>query len=164
MIDCPVGQFQLPDGQLIRIKLEVDTNPPGKFNTEVRPRLNPLPFTVTLFTPDSLFAGKIHALLYRNWKTRVKGRDYFDFQWYLKNRIPVNLTHLRERMVQTGKWDASDTLTLPALKSLLDQHFSGIDFKQAAQEVIPFLTDPRETELWSAEWFSSITREYLTSV
>lgn len=73
---------QIPPGQVIRIKLEVDTEPPGGFATEGRYLLQPLPFSVRSYTLPDLFAGKMHALFCRRWKNRVKGRDWYDLVWY----------------------------------------------------------------------------------
>jgi hypothetical protein len=65
------------------IKLELDTTPPPLASTEVKTHLLPTPFQVRLYDLPSLFAGKLHAMLFRDWKSRVKGRDFYDFVWYI---------------------------------------------------------------------------------
>ena len=62
-------------------------------------------FNIRTMTLPNLYAGKMHALLFRNWKTRVKGRDWFDFEWYVKNNIPLNLDHLCQRMKENGNFN-----------------------------------------------------------
>ena len=85
----------ITNNDLLKIKIEVDTDPPDGAAYEVKYLLNPIPFSVRLFSPSSLFAGKIHALLFRNWKSgRMKGRDLYDYVWYLSKSIPVNIPHL----------------------------------------------------------------------
>jgi len=86
----------------IKIKIEVDVNPPLDFNTEQRLLLQPFSFMTRCFTLPDMFAGKMHALLFRNWKLRVKGRDWYDFEWYIRNNVPLDFNHLQTRMVRTG--------------------------------------------------------------
>ena len=72
----------VPKGRLLQIKLEVDTDPPPGFSTQTRYLLQPVPFAVRAFSVPDLFAGKMHAILCRGWKNRVKGRDWYDLVWY----------------------------------------------------------------------------------
>src|SRR5579862_5391578 len=89
----------------IKIKMEVDINPPGSMSTEVKNILLPIPFSVKTLTQADLFAGKLHATLCRPWQTRVKGRDWYDLVWYIARSIPVNLHHLRDRLIQSKEWE-----------------------------------------------------------
>src|SRR4030067_2818127 len=73
---------QIPRGQGLKIKIEIRTNPPPGFDTETRFLLQPIPFSVRAFVLPDMFAGKMHAILCRQWKSRVKGRDWYDFVWY----------------------------------------------------------------------------------
>lgn len=75
----------------IKIKIEVDTCPPLNFKTEQKLLLQPHSFMTRCFTLPDLFAGKMHALVYRAWKNRVKGRDWYDFEWYVRHNIPLDL-------------------------------------------------------------------------
>ncbi len=90
--------------QKIKIKMEVDTDPPQKFTTEVKTLLQPIPFFVKTLSQPDLFAGKVHAILCRPWQKRVKGRDWYDFVWYIARNISVNLLHLKQRLIQSGAW------------------------------------------------------------
>ena len=145
---------RLPKGQLLRIKLEIDTSPPPGATTETRTRLVPTPHQVRLYDLPSLFAGKLHAVLCRNWKSRVKGRDFYDFLWYVGRRIPLNLAHLEARMRQSGDWPLETPLEVGALHARLEDRFAVVNFNQAKEDIAPFLKDPRELSLWSPEFFT----------
>jgi hypothetical protein len=153
---------RLPRGQSLRIKLELDLRPPPEATTEVRTQLLPSPYQVTLYDLGSLFAGKLHAVLCRGWKSRVKGRDFYDFVWYVGRNIRPNLAHLDARMRQSGHW-SGEPITLEILKGLLLERFAGIDFKKAADEVRIFLADPRELDLWSLSFFNDLAMRIIVS-
>lgn len=78
----------------IKIKIEVGTCPPLNFKTEQKLLLQPYSFMTRCFTLPDLFAGKMHALIYRVWKNRVKGRDWYDFECYVRHNVPLDFTHL----------------------------------------------------------------------
>ena len=126
---------------------------------EVRTLLTPIPFQVRLFDLPCLFAGKLHAVLCRDWKSRVKGRDFYDFIWYLGRRIPCNVRHLQARMTQTGHWQQSRELEISQLRQLLRQRFQQVDFDQAKRDVRPFIRDEAELELWDSAFFQSLVEE-----
>jgi hypothetical protein len=95
-------------GQILKIKLKVDTEPPPEFDTHTRYLLRPIPFAVrTYFLPD-LFAGKMHAILCRRSKNRVKGRDWYDLVWCAANSPELHLVHLEQRMRQSGNWEKKE--------------------------------------------------------
>ncbi len=146
---------KLPRRQSLRIKLELDLRPPPFATTEVRTQLLPSPYQVTLYDLESLFAGKLHAVLCRGWKSRIKGRDFYDFVWYVSRNIRPNLAHLDARMRQTGHW-SGEPINTRSLKELLLARFAEIDFKKAADEVRIFISDPRELELWSPSFFNEL--------
>ena len=145
----------------IRVKLEVDTQPPRGATFEMKYQLRPVPYSVRLYSLPSLFAGKVHALLCRTWKPRVKGRDFYDYVWFLSQSIPVNIVHLAERMKQTGQLPTDAVLTEKDLKSRLSKRFTSVDFDQAKKDVLPFIKNPEAVHLWSAEFFSTITDDKL---
>ncbi|MCM2323303.1 MAG: nucleotidyl transferase AbiEii/AbiGii toxin family protein [Oligoflexia bacterium] len=144
-------------GAKLQIKFEVDTEPATGFEFEARYLLEPTSFPVITLKKPDLFAGKLHALLYRRWKSRVKGRDFYDYVWYLKNRVPARLSYLREKAVQSGHARPEDLQTGVQLKEALLQRFRKVDFEQAREDALPFIKDPRELEVWSPEFFSQIT-------
>jgi predicted nucleotidyltransferase component of viral defense system len=101
----------IPKGKVLKIKIEVDKDPPSGFKTETRYILSPIPFSVRAFALPDLFAGKMHAILCRRWKSRVKGRDWYDLVWYAANHPQLHLFHLEQRMRQTGDWEGGESLT-----------------------------------------------------
>lgn len=145
----------------IKVKLEVDTQPPEGATFEMKYQLRPVPYAVRLYEPSSLFAGKIHALLCRSWKTRVKGRDFYDYVWFLSKSIPVSIVHLAQRMKQTGHLPADEALTEENLKRNLRKRFATVDFDQAKKDVLPFIKNSDAVHLWSADFFSAITNDKL---
>ena len=147
---------RLPKGQLIRIKLEIDTDPPPGATTEMLTRLVPTPHQIRVYDLPSLFAGKLHAVLCRNWKSRVKGRDFYDLVWYVGRRVPLNLAHLEARMRQSGDWPIETPLDSPGLRKRLEERFASIRFDQATEDIAPLLTDPRELSLWSEGFFMDL--------
>ncbi|MBO4712415.1 MAG: nucleotidyl transferase AbiEii/AbiGii toxin family protein [Fibrobacter sp.] len=150
----------IPNNEILKIKFEVDTNPPELAAYESKYRLLPSPFMVRLYDKPSLFAGKLHALLCRGWKNRVKGRDFYDFVWYISQNTGVNLPHLQKRMEQTGHWKSAETLTFAKLKELLNERFTSVDFDEAKRDVRPFIADSDKLSLWSKEFFCAITEEW----
>lgn len=147
---------KFPNRQKLKVKLEVDTQPPPGASYVVETLLVPIPFQVKLFSLPCLFAGKLHAVLCRNWKTRVKGRDFFDFVWYLGKGASCDLAHLRERMIQTGHWEPDQPLTVEALRARLVKRFEEVDFDQAKDDVRPFVSDADALSLWSQGFFQSL--------
>lgn len=162
-IDVPKSYVdKIHKNKKLKIKLELDTDPPGEAQFEVKTLLNPIPFQVRLFSPADLFAGKLHAVLCRQRKSRVKGRDLYDFVWYLGNQIPCRVAHLKERMIQTNDWTREKNLNREDIVGMLKQKFNSTDLKAAKGDVSPFIKDPQELELWSTEFFLNILDELRT--
>ena len=157
----PEMASRLPKGQLVRIKLEIDLDPPPEATTEFLSRLVPTPHQVRVYDLPSLFAGKLHAVLCRNWKSRVKGRDFYDLIWYVGRRIPVNLVHLEARMRQSGDWPQEKRLDAAGLRQRLEERFAAVDFEKAKEDISPFLKDPRELSLWGITFFMELIPQIL---
>ncbi|MEG0453094.1 MAG: nucleotidyl transferase AbiEii/AbiGii toxin family protein [Coprobacillus sp.] len=149
--------------KLIKIKFEIDINPPQYANYEYQYRLLPAPYEIQLYDAPSLFAGKIHAVICRGWKNRVKGRDLYDFIFFLSIKTPVNLIHLRERLIQSGFITDDKECTLDDVKLMLEQHFDKIDYNQAKKDVEPFIRDITILNIWSASFFKNITQSLTSS-
>jgi predicted nucleotidyltransferase component of viral defense system len=146
----------IPKGQVLKIKLEVDTDPPPDFATHTRYLLQPIPFAVRAFVPPDLFAGKMHAILCRRWKNRVKGRDWYDLVWYAANHPDLHLYHLEQRMRQTRDWKDDAPLTSESFIDLLTKRISNLDVDQARNEVERFVKNPENLSIWSREFFLDI--------
>ena len=140
----------------LRIKLEVDTDPPGGFETESRYLLQPIPFAVRVYSLPDLFAGKLHAILCRRWQMRVKGRDWYDLVWYAGRHPQVRLSHLEERMRQSGDYRDETPLTRGRLMELLRQAVDQLDVGRAQDDVMRFVRDPRTIDVWSRDFFREV--------
>ncbi|MDT3369661.1 MAG: nucleotidyl transferase AbiEii/AbiGii toxin family protein [Bacteroidota bacterium] len=133
----------------LKIKIEVDIQPPLKFQTEQKLLLRPFSFMTRCFTLPDLYAGKMHALVFRTWKNRVKGRDWYDFEWYLKNGIKLDFTHLQERIREFNGIEVSKEEFILLLKERLAS--TNIDLVK--QDVEPFVKNSESFEIWSNDYF-----------
>ena len=141
----------------MKIKFEVDSDPPGGFETDAKILLQPIAFSVRTYKLPDLFAGKVHAVLARAWLNgRIKGRDYYDFVWYIGRDVPVKLSHLEQRLRQTGSWSSKKSMTRVDLVNLLEQKFSNLDIELAKKDILPFIKDPQAVAVWSREFFISL--------
>lgn len=141
----------------IKVKFELDINPPGLAGYETKFRLKPMPYSVRLYDQSSLFSGKIHALLCRGWKNRVKGRDLYDYIFYLSHGTRFNLPHLREKLIESGRIDSDSSITTENVREMLIDKFKNLDLENAKQDVLPFVKDPSILDIWSSEFFQQIT-------
>lgn len=148
--------------QAVKIKLEVDTNPPLAFQTENIIRLTPRPFSINAFTLGSLYAGKMHAILCRSWSGRPKGRDWYDLVWYIANDIELDMKHLKARLSQSCRYLETNNIHIPNeltqenLKELLVKRIESLDISKAKNDVQPFIQEIKELELWSKEFFITL--------
>ncbi|MDR1778495.1 MAG: nucleotidyl transferase AbiEii/AbiGii toxin family protein [Clostridiales Family XIII bacterium] len=140
----------------IKIKIEVDKMPPPGFRVEPKLCTEPFSFYVPCFTLPDLFAGKMHAVLYRKWKTRVKGRDWYDFEWYVRNRVPLSLAHFGERAMQTEK-EISTPPTQDEFRKLLKSTIEALNVEEAKADVRPFLFNPQALDIWSNTYFEDLS-------
>lgn len=144
-------------GERIRIKVEIDTDPAPHAGFQRLFRLLPSPYEVNLYDEPSLFAGKIHAVLCRSWKNRVKGRDLYDYVFYRSKDTAVNVRHLQAKLAQTGHIAADAPMCIEDVSRMLCERFDQIDYEQAKADVLPFIADPRALGLWTPDFFKSIT-------
>jgi len=142
--------------QTLKINLEVDTEPPPGFTTESRAVLLPTPFAVRVYRLPDLFAGKMHALLCRKWKTRVKGRDWYDLVWYAGHHPQLHLSHLEARMRASGDWSGDAHITRDDLQARLLAAIGALDIDQARAEASRFVRDPSALDLWSPGFFKEV--------
>lgn len=133
----------------IKIKIEVDTQPPLNFGTEQKLLLQPHSFMTRCFTLPDLFAGKMHALVYRGWKNRVKGRDWYDFEWYVRHNVPLDFAHFAERVRQFNNEEIRQEVFMAKLKDRL----ASADINQVKNDALPFVRNPNELDIWSNDYF-----------
>ncbi len=150
-----VQQAGIRSNKTIRIKLEVDRKPPGDFLTEEKLLLHPFSFYVKCFDRPCLFAGKMHALLFRKWKTRVKGRDWYDLEWYIKKGIPLDVTHFLSRARDTGDWNEAH-ISPQQILELLHRKIETVSFEQVKDDVVRFIKDDTQLRIWSPAYFKDL--------
>lgn len=148
--------WPIPRDQVLKIKIEVDTDPPPGFSTENKFILQPIPFSVRTFVLPDLFAGKMHAVLCRKWKSRVKGRDWHDLVWYAANHPQLHLSHLEQRMIQSGHLKQDEHMNREKFLALTMEAVDSLDLKQARREVEPFVKYPDALAVWSKEFFRDV--------
>lgn len=141
----------------LKIKFEVDTCPPHGATYEMQYKLLPSPHQIKLYDKESLFAGKIHAILCRNWGLRTKGRDLYDYIFFLANHISINLELLKNKLIESKYIGSDSELDINVVKNLLITKFNEINYEDAKKDVLPFIKDIETLNIWSKEFFISIT-------
>ena len=147
--DTAVYDVKFKTDKDVKIKIEVDVDPPLGFATEQNLSLMPFSFMTRCFALPDLYAGKMHALLFRNWKSRVKGRDWYDFEWYVRHNVPLNFSHLQ---IRTKEFNDTD-MDKRAFISMLKDRLVSTDINMVKRDVLPFVQNPKELEIWSNDYF-----------
>ena len=133
----------------IKVKIEVDIDPPLNFDTEQKLILQPFSFMTRCFILPDLFAGKMHALVFRKWKNRVKGRDWYDFEWYVKKGVELNFNHLQIRIRQFNKVEMTKEEFIDKLK----ERISTTNIELVKRDVTPFIKNHAQLDIWSTDYF-----------
>lgn len=141
--------------QKIKIKFELDTNNPEGGKTETKFRFLPAPYEVRTFDESTLFAGKIHAIICRNYKNHVKGRDYFDYLFYIGKGSNCNINYLENKLKNNGLIKENEKLSINKLKEMLKERFEMVDYEAAKKDVVNFISDKSIFDLWNKELFIS---------
>ncbi len=149
-----MGVGSLPN---VKIKIEVDRKPPLGFETEEKLLLRPFSFYVKCFKMPSLFAGKMHALLFRKWINRVKGRDWYDLEWYIKKGTPLDLDHFLLRAQDSGDWQG-ETITEAQVIQLLEEKIKSVNFTSVKEDVLRFIPDSSVLDLWEEQYFLDLIK------
>lgn len=137
----------------LKVKIELDVDPPLAFDTEEKILLQPYSFMTRCFSLPCLYAGKMHALVYRSWQRRVKGRDWYDFEWYVRHQIPLDFQHLQERIREFN----DEEVDKAAFIHRLQEKLSSTDIEHVKQDVIGFIDNPHELDIWSNDYFLKLT-------
>jgi hypothetical protein len=155
----PNDQLALTIGpnELIKVKMELDTSPPDYASFEIKYKLLPIPYEIALYDMPSLFAGKIHAVICRAWKSRVKGRDLYDYVFYRSKGTAVNLKHLAARLAQSGIISFGEEITIGDVKDMLCKRFANIDYAQAKLDIQPFIKNQAALDVWRTDFFCDIS-------
>lgn len=138
----------------IKVKIEVDIDPPPDFSTEMKLMTRPVSRWIRAYSIGDLYAGKVSAALFRAWRSRVKGRDWYDLEWYVRNGFVCNLKHLSARGRESNSnVDLSSRETVIAA---FKERIATIDFKAASEDVRPFLKDASCLDIWSQDYFTAL--------
>ncbi len=133
---------------LIQIKVEIDTDPSSGFIYEQRFLSQPVAISIRCVNEECLFAGKMHAALFRAWKGRVKGRDWYDVVWFIRKKTPLNL-----RLFSTLSGH-KEVLTRPLFLNLLKERINQLDIPSAIEDVLHFIRDQESIKAtWAKEFF-----------
>ena len=147
-----ISHVEFQSERTIKIKIEVDKNPPLKFSTEYKLLLLPYSFMTRCFTIPGLYAGKMHALLFRNWRNRVKGRDWYDLEWYIRKGYSIDFIHLKERSIQSG-YTGTEEFTKDLCIRLLINRIEHTNIEMVKADVRPFIKNTKELNIWSKDYF-----------
>ena len=143
----------------LKIKLEVDINPPMGATYEDKYKLLPSPHQIKLYDKESLFAGKIHAILCRGWNNRVKGRDLYDYIFFLASDTKVNIELLKNKLIESNYIIEKEKFDINELKKIIINKFEKIDYTKAVEDVKPFIKNIDNLNLWNKEFFIEITNK-----
>lgn len=150
-----IKQTGVKSNKTIKIKLEVDRIPPLHFTTEEKLLIRPFSFYVKCFSRPALFAGKMHALLYRKWGKRVKGRDWYDLEWYIKRGISLDVQHFLSRARDSGDWK-EDSISSIQIKQLLREKIAVVSFDNIKKDVVRFIKDDQVLNIWNPNYFNDL--------
>lgn len=138
----------------IKVKIEVDIDPPPDFSTEMKLMTRPVSRWIRAYSIGDLYAGKVSAALFRAWRSRVKGRDWYDLEWYVRNGFVCNLKHLSARGRESNS--NVDLSSREAVIAAFKERIATIDFKAASEDVRPFLKDASCLDIWSQDYFTAL--------
>ncbi|WP_027419078.1 nucleotidyl transferase AbiEii/AbiGii toxin family protein [Crocinitomix catalasitica] len=150
-----IKEIGIRSNRTLKIKLEIDRQPPLNFKTEEKLLLRPFSFYVRCYTKPSLFAGKMHALLFRKWLNRVKGRDWYDLEWYVKKGIPLDVNHFLTRAKDSKDWHG-DSISDKEIIDLLDSKIRSVSFNSVKDDVVRFIQNDNVLNIWSPEYFRDL--------
>jgi len=158
VLEDVIQQTGVKSNKSIKIKFEVDCKPPLGFKTEEKLLVRPFSFYVRCFTRPCLFAGKLHALLYRKWNKRVKGRDWYDLEWYIKQGIPLDVRHFLSRSMDNEDW-VGQYRSSDQILDLLNHKIESVSFTNIKEDVVRFIKDENVLSIWSAQYFKDLVEK-----
>lgn len=123
----------------------MDIDPPAGFNTESKLLLLPFSFMTRCYVLTDLYAGK----------NRVKGGDWYDFEWYVRNNLSLNFNHFFQRAYQSGLYK-NGALTRDLFKQLLKDKIAHTNIETVKADVRPFIKNVADLDIWSADYFAQL--------
>jgi len=158
VLEDVIVQHGISSNKSVKIKIEIDRVPPWGFETEEKLLIKPFSFYVNCFSLPSLFAGKLHALLFRKWKNRVKGRDWYDMEWYIRKGIPLNVPHFFVRATETNDW-LETTISKEQILELLKEKINSVSFDAVKDDVRKFIRTDDQLKIWNANYFNDLVEK-----
>ena len=158
VLEDVVVQHGISSNKSIKIKIEIDRVPPLGFDTEEKLLVRPFSFYVNCFSLSSLFAGKLHALLFRKWKNRVKGRDWYDMEWYIQKGITMNISHFLMRASETNDWQEA-SISKEQILDLLKDKINSVSFNAVKDDVRKFIRNDEQLKIWNAKYFYDLVEK-----
>lgn len=137
----------------LKVKFEVDFNPSLSFNIENKWITYPEIASINVLDLESLFAGKIHAILCRNYKNNVKGRDFYDFIFFINKGVKPNMVYLKDKLIASKVIKEDDDFSMVVLKKLLLNRFNQVDFSKIEQDAKNFTIHSEDLSLYCKELF-----------
>ncbi len=155
---------RIQDQELLTIKLEIDTQPSEGYILQTQELLQPMPFWVRTLSLSCLFAGKVHAVLCRDWGNPVKGRDWYDMLWFIQKRTLLQLSYLESKMRQTAHYTSRNPLEIETLMSFLYAKIERLDIERAKEDVIRFVQKQEVIEGLTKNIFIAAVKKITESV
>jgi predicted nucleotidyltransferase component of viral defense system len=137
----------------VKIKIEIDKTPPLLFDKELKTLIRPSTFQIQCMSLESLFAGKMHAVLYRAWKTREKGRDWYDLEWYVRKGVALNLSQLKDRAINSNHWEIENELTDDKFIEIIKNRIEILNIDSVKNDIYNFIPDADKLNIWSKQYF-----------
>ncbi|MEI8365350.1 MAG: nucleotidyl transferase AbiEii/AbiGii toxin family protein [Parachlamydiaceae bacterium] len=138
---------------LLKIKFEIDTDPPPAYRTEIRFLNAPISIGVKTVVLEDIFAGKMHAVLFREWKGRVKGRDWYDWLWLLREGVKLDLETFSIHLRASGFLKGEESISRKQFDQLMFDKIASLDLESARADLKPFVADSAQITDWSKEMF-----------
>ncbi len=145
---------------LLRVKIDIDLEMPDGYRLDHQYKSSPFHYGITLLDLPSLFAGKTAAVVGRHWISRIKGRDLYDFEWYIRNKVPINLEYFSNNLLRGGTIE-SPIKDKEALLSVLEKRFMAIDYDNALQDLYAFVPRENIPKGWCPEHFIELSKDIL---
>lgn len=142
----------------LKVKIDIEKSPFEVLpETETLYGSYPYQYPARVCTLSSSFAGKMDAIINRQWgNKRVKGRDWYDFLWYMRKGTDLDICWLEERMRAKGSLESAESLTPELLGEMFEERARSVDVREVLRDVRPFMTDSLEknsSDTWTADMF-----------
>ena|SRR3990167_2070361 len=147
------SKFSTYKNAILKVKIEIDTDGTPGFNTEAKQLFWPQPYSVVTCDLPSLLSGKLHAMFCREMRKNVKGRDWYDFLWFIGQGVKPNWVYLKNKLLFNEHWPKNIKFTPGNFIDWAYNKISSIDIDMARKDVERFIEDKRQLETWNKQLF-----------